>query len=120
MGDSVVLLDEPQAVDKFANVALLMDSHWGTEGCAYASDVEGVPFQCELGVRSYFNTSNAWAPPTVLLTAGRAPFLLSARFDPEQARVLAKALLQAADVVEPLRVQWLQITQAGGESCSSQ
>lgn len=54
MGDSVVLLDEPQAVDKFANVALLMDSHWGNEGKAYTSDVDGEPFQVEFGVRSSF------------------------------------------------------------------
>jgi hypothetical protein len=119
MGDSVVLLDEPQAVDKFANVALLMDSHWGNEGKAYTSDVDGEPFQVEFGVRSSFQACHAWSPPTVVLTAVHPPFSLSARFDPEQARVLAKALLQAADVVEPLRVQWLSIVQAGGESCSS-
>jgi hypothetical protein len=118
MDESITLLDEQQDVDKFANVAALMDSHWERHGHGFTSDVNGESFQTRVEVISYFHASNSFAPPAVHLSADVASFSFGARFDPEQARIVAHALLKAADAVEPLRLQWKSIVQ-GVESCTS-
>jgi hypothetical protein len=49
--------------------------------------------------------------PSVVLSCDQAPFGLSAKFSPQCARALAKALLESADVVEQHR-EWVAFERA--------
>lgn len=115
VSDSIAaMLDEPVCIP------LQMDSLWGNYGGASVETLRGGRDGYEADVRAVFHADSPQYPPVVMVLFTREEFSVRMRFDPDAARDLAAKLVEAADVVDPLRVLWanLRAKEASHAVCS--